>query len=96
MNKEHQMLRRQFLKTGGTALATLSVLAVSGRAIATTNASLRASLKYQDKPLGDKSCANCSQFVTGPSAKGPGGCKLMAGDTEISASGYCIAWVKKT
>jgi hypothetical protein len=56
---------------------------------------MRTSLKYQAKPEGDKSCGNCMQFVPGANAKANGGCKLLAGDTEISPTGYCVAWVKK-
>jgi hypothetical protein len=94
MNK-HDMPRRRFLKIGGGALAMIPVMVAAGRAEAASNAALRSSLKYQGKPEGDKSCANCMQFVPGASAKGPGGCRIMPGDTEISPQGYCIAWVKK-
>ena len=93
--KENQMPRRQFLKFGGATLAIIPVMVVSGRADAATNAAMRASFKYQGKPQGDKSCANCIQFVPGASAKGLGGCKIIPGDTEISPQGYCIAWAKK-
>jgi hypothetical protein len=93
--KENQMLRRQFLRIGGAALAIIPIMIVSGRADAATNAALRSSLKYQGKPEGDKSCANCMQFVPGASAKAPGGCKIIPGDTEISPQGYCTAWAKK-
>ena len=93
--KEQQTPRRQFLKIGAAALAMIPVIAVGGRADASTNATLRTSLKYQDKPEGEKSCANCMQFVPGSSAKGLGECKVIPGDTEISPQGYCIAWGKK-
>jgi hypothetical protein len=93
--KENQTPRRRFLKIGATALAMIPVIAVAGRADAATNAAMRASLKYQGKPEGDKSCANCMQFVPGASAKDLGGCKILPGDTEISPQGYCIAWAKK-
>ncbi len=93
--KENQTPRRQFLKISGAALAMIPAIVVSGRADSATNANLRASLKYQGKPEGDKSCANCQQFVPGASAKDLGGCKIMPGDTEISPQGYCLAWVKK-
>ncbi len=84
--------RRQFLKLGGTALAMIPVLAVSTNAFAAKNDAMRASLKYQDKPGPDKKdCAACMQYV--PASKG---CKLMAGDTEIAPTGYCVAWVKKS
>lgn len=92
--KENKMPRRQFLKMGGAAVAMIPVMVISGRANAATNAALRASLKYQGKPEGDKTCANCMQFVPGASAKDLGGCKILPGDTEISPQGYCIAWTK--
>ena len=93
--KNTQTPRRQFLKIGAAALAMIPVMIVSGRANATTNAVLRTSLKYQGKPEGDKSCANCMQFVPGASAKDLGGCKVIPGDTEISPQGYCMVWAKK-
>ncbi len=93
--KENQMPRRQFLKIGGAALAMVPVVVAFGRADAATNKALRASLKYQGKPEGDKKCANCMHFVPGASTKALGGCKLIAGDTEISPQGYCVGWVKK-
>jgi hypothetical protein len=56
---------------------------------------MRTSMKYQDKPNGDKSCSGCMQFVPGKTAKDLGGCKIFTGDTEISPKGYCVAWVAK-
>jgi len=94
MNQD-QTSRRQFLKIGGATLAVIPLIVASGSAGAATNAAIRSALKYQDKPEGDKSCSNCVHFVPGPSAQGPGGCKIMVGDTEISPQGYCVAWVKK-
>ncbi|HXF79105.1 MAG TPA: high-potential iron-sulfur protein [Usitatibacter sp.] len=92
--KQEGNLRRRFLRAG-VALAMFPVAAASSEAAAATNASLRASLKYQGKPEGEKSCANCAQFVPGATAKAPGACKIIPGDTEISPQGYCIAWTKK-
>ena len=92
--KNDGMPRRRFLKAGAV-LAMIPVVAVSGEAVAAANAGLRASLKYQGKPEGDKSCANCAQFVPGATAKDLGTCKIIPGDTEISPQGYCIAWTKK-
>ena len=87
------LTRRQMLKLGGAALAAIPVLAFTGTAFAATNAALRTSIKYQDKPNGEKSCAGCMQFVPGKTATDLGGCKIFAGDTEISPNGYCAAWV---
>jgi len=93
--KTNDMLRRQFLKIGGTALVMIPVALVSSRADAATNAAMRTALKYQTKPEGDKSCASCLQFLPGTSASSLGGCKVLPGDTEVSPQGYCLAWTKK-
>ena len=85
--------RRRFLKAG--AMLAMIPVAVTGWANAATNAASRTALKYQGKPEGDKSCANCAQFVPGATAKDLGGCKIIPGDTEISPQGYCVAWTKK-
>jgi hypothetical protein len=87
--------RRQLLKAACAALASIPIVAASDRAAAATNAAMRSSLKYQDRPMGDKECSGCMQFVPGKTAKDLGGCKLMPGDTEISPKGYCVAWAKK-
>ena len=87
--KASQMPRRQFLKISGAILATIPIVVVSVRADAATNAAVRAALKYQGTPEGDKSCANCMQFVA------PSSCKLIPDDTEISPQGYCAVWAKK-
>lgn len=95
MMKENQTPRRQFLKIGGAALAIIPLMVVIGRADAETNDALRTSLKYQDTPNGDKSCANCSQFVPDASLKDPGRCNIIPLDTEISPKGYCIRWATR-
>jgi hypothetical protein len=87
--------RREFLRFGSAVLAAIPVLAVSGRAAAATNAAMRTSLKYRDKPEGGKQCVDCVQFLAGKSPKDMGGCRLMPGDTEISPQGYCVAYQKK-
>ncbi len=94
MNK-NRTLRRDFLKIGGAVVAVIPLLAISGRADAATNAAMRTSLKYQNKPNGDQKCSGCVQFVPGKTPKAMGGCNAIAGDTEISPDGYCIAFAKK-
>jgi hypothetical protein len=95
MKEELKPSRRQFLKVGGATIAMIPILAVSGNAMAATNAAMRTAMKYQDKPNGDKHCASCLQFVPGKTPKALGGCKVFPGDTEISPQGYCVAWVAK-
>jgi hypothetical protein len=87
--------RRQLLKMGGAAIAMIPVIAVSGKALAATNAAMRTQMKYQGEPKDGKNCSTCMQFVPGKSATDNGGCKIMAGDTEISPNGYCIAYAQK-
>ena len=89
--KHDQTQCRQFLKLSGTALAIIPAFALSGGAAAATNVGMRTALKYQGK----KECATCMHFTPGAMAKDTGCCKLMPGDTEISAQGYCTAWAKK-
>ena len=87
--------RRKFLKIGGAVVAVIPLMAASNWSCAATNAPMRSALKYQATPDGDKDCAGCMHFVPGKDAKGPGECKILAGDTEISPQGYCTAWLKK-
>lgn len=93
--KSSQTQRRRFLRLSSAAIAMIPVIAFSDRAAAATNANMRASLKYQDKPNGEKHCATCMQFVPGNTERDKGGCKIMPGDTGISPQGYCTAWAKK-
>ncbi|MDP2784125.1 MAG: high-potential iron-sulfur protein [Sulfurimicrobium sp.] len=94
MEDNMKAARRQFLKMGGAAIAMIPVLAIGRNAFAATNAQMRTTLKYQDKPQGDQDCANCVQFVPGKKADDKGGCKIIPGDTEISPKGHCVAWAK--
>lgn len=87
--------RRQFIKLGGLALSAIPLLMVANRSRAATNAGMRAAMKYQDSPSGEKNCAGCMQFVAGKTPADLGGCKLFPGDTEVSPKGYCIGWVAK-
>ena len=91
---EHHKPRRAFLKLSGAALAAAPLLASSRWAAAAKNDAMRAALKYQDKPDGEKDCANCMHFVPGTPATALGGCKILAGDTEVSPKAYCTAWLK--
>lgn len=88
MNDDCKISRRSVLRQAvllaGAGLAA-SVLP-DKTALAQQKAS-KASMKYQDKPDGDKKCSDCLQFVP------PGSCKVVEG--AISPNGYCIAWVKK-
>jgi hypothetical protein len=95
MKEDLKASRRQFLKIGGAAIVMIPVLALSGNAAAATNSAMRTAMHYQDKPNGKKECSACMHFVPGKSAKALGGCKLFPGDTEISPTGYCVAWAAK-
>lgn len=84
--------RRRLLKTASVALASIPLVAVTGQAIAKTNAMMRTQLKYQDTPLGDKSCASCLEFIPGKTPTDLGGCKQIPWDDEIAPTGYCVLW----
>ena len=89
MQTKHNPSRRNLIKLGAVTLAMIPIIALAAK-----NEPMRASTKYKDSPEGDKQCSNCSLFVPGKSPTDLGGCKLYAGDTEVSPKGYCIAWVK--
>jgi High potential iron-sulfur protein len=93
--KESKIPRRQFLKLGGLALTMIPLVVASNQADAAVNASMRAALKYQDKPNDGKDCIKCMHFIPGPSATANGSCQVIPNDNEISPHGYCMAWVKK-
>ena len=82
--------RRNMLKFGGAALAFVPVAAFAAK-----NEAVRKAMSYKDTPEGDKKCSTCIQFVPGKTATDLGGCKIFAGDTEVSPNGYCKVWVKK-
>jgi len=82
--------RRSLLKLGSIAVVMMPVAAFAAK-----NDALRKAMKYKDTPEGDKKCSTCMQFVPGKNASDLGGCKVFAGDTEISPNGYCSAWAKK-
>jgi hypothetical protein len=86
------LTRRKLLKNAGIALALIPIVVNVRQSYAMTNASVRAELKYQSTPLGDKSCATCLEFIAGKTDKDLGGCKVIPGDDEISPNGYCTKW----
>ena len=87
MNDSPEVSRRRLLKavvlwTGASLAAGLG----ASNALAQQKVP-KESMKYQDRPNGEKQCSNCAQFVP------PGGCKVVEG--AISPQGYCLAWAKK-
>ena len=90
MKDQINQSRRNMLKLGSIAVVMAPVAAFAAK-----NDAMRKAMKYQDKPEGDKKCSGCVQFVPGKTAKDLGGCKIFAGDTEVSPNGYCGAWAKK-
>jgi hypothetical protein len=90
MNDCINQSRRNMLKLGSIAVVMIPAVAFAAK-----NDALRTAMKYKESPEGDKKCSTCLQFVPGKTANALGGCKVFAGDTEISPNGYCSAWVKK-
>jgi len=91
--------RRKVIKAGMTALAVAPLVGYSTQSWATQNAAVRAALKFQSTPNGDKFCKVCVNFL--PNKDKPdndeaiNGCKLYPGDTEICTHCYCVGFVKK-
>ncbi len=48
----------------------------------------KTAVSYQDSPKGDQQCSNCAQFQP------PKACNFVDGD--ISPSGWCQIWAKKS
>ncbi len=88
MDDRAKLWRRAILKGGALFAGTALVAGVgpARQALAQQKAT-KESMKYQDKPNGDKQCSNCNFFVA------PNGCKIVEG--TISPQGYCISWQKK-
>ena len=89
MDDNPKLSRRSALRAAALlagASLTASMVPTKG-ALAQQKAS-KQSMKYQDKPDGDKQCGNCLHFSPNSS------CAIVEG--TVSPKGYCIAWVKKS
>ncbi|MFI4940578.1 MAG: high-potential iron-sulfur protein [Burkholderiales bacterium] len=95
MKNEITSTRRQFIKLGGAALAAIPLLALTSKAGAATNAQMRTIMKYQNTPNAGRSCSGCAQFIPGKTPTALGGCKVFPGDTEITPTGFCLAFAAK-
>ncbi len=91
--------RRQLLKMGSIALVAAPMVGFNTSAFAHQNTAVRAALKFQNTPSGDKECAKCMNFIPNkdkPNDKGHvHGCKLYPGDDEICPTCYCNGFVAK-
>jgi hypothetical protein len=85
--------RRTVLIRLAQAAAVVPLASLTLNASAAKNDALRGSLKYQDTPKDGKQCSTCTQFVAGSGGKGT--CKIIPGDDEIAATGWCSAYVEK-
>lgn len=91
MNKS----RRGALKNVAGSAIAVPVLLATKEAWAAKNDALRTALQYQDDPKDGNRCDACLHWKAGADAAAKGGCAIMPGDTEISPSGWCSAYVKK-
>ena len=84
--------RRAALQRGLRAIAGVAIVCVAGRnAWATPNKLAKAAVQYVDAGnVPGKDCDDCSQFVPGKDARGPGTCRIVEGD--INPHGHCIAF----
>jgi hypothetical protein len=79
------LTRRTLLRTGGGALAAVSIFGLAARKAIAAKVS-QATAGYQNSPKGDQKCANCSQFMP------PNACGQV--DGNISPDGWCKLWAK--
>jgi High potential iron-sulfur protein len=79
--------RRGLLSGTALALSAAATATVASRATAQEKMS-QADAKYQGTPKGDQRCDGCMLFQP------PNACKVVEG--EISPSGWCQLFVKKT
>jgi hypothetical protein len=90
---EHNESRRRWLGLAAGAVTAAPIIFMTREAFAEANANMRKALQYQDAPKNNQQCSTCVQFVPGKDPKGKGGCKAIPGDTEISPTGWCAAFV---
>ena len=84
MSRRRLLLRGVACTAGGAALLSPLTSAKAAKAAKVS----QASVAYQTSPKADQQCSNCAQFVP------PNACNFVEGD--ISPSGWCQLWAKKT
>ena len=83
-------LRRGLVAAAGAGLVRTAV----GESRAAPAKLSKSAVKYVDTSIDKgKDCDDCSQFVPGRGAAGPGSCRLVEG--EIDPHGHCIAFSPK-
>lgn len=84
-------IRRTLCKTI-LIMPALPLCAAVGDARAATNAALRDKLHYVDHPVKGNNCTSCLEYLPSSGKPDIGQCKVIPGDDEIAANGYCDAW----
>ncbi|WP_417252358.1 high-potential iron-sulfur protein [Castellaniella sp.] len=87
-----QALRKLALATGTAAALPLTALLGNSRSFAAevSGKASKTAVRYQDHPDGASFCANCANFIPGPTGDSPGTCLVVAG--AISPKGWCLAY----
>ena len=86
--------RRALLELAFTAGIGAAAGLRLGPAVAEAARLSKAAVKYTDTGnVEGKDCDDCSQFVPGPAADGPGTCRIV--DGPIAPHGHCIAFTPK-
>jgi High potential iron-sulfur protein len=95
-----QSFSRRALAKGLIAGAMIPALGLVARTVFAQNVSLdpndptAKALGYiTSSTIPEKNCANCSQYK-GAAGASKGGCTIFPGK-DVTAAGYCTAWVKK-
>lgn len=85
------MSRRVVLKTMAVIAGAAGLAAMLAPKIA--HMISKAGVRYQDHPRGDEYCADCVNFIPGPTLKANGTCMIVEG--AISPRGWCMAFAQR-
>ncbi len=86
--------RRACLSKLAGMIVAIPLAALATNVGAAKNDAMRQSLMYRDSPKDGKQCSACAHWVAAKSPSERGGCEVLATDTEISPTGWCVAFVE--
>ncbi|MDA8364731.1 MAG: high-potential iron-sulfur protein [Gammaproteobacteria bacterium] len=83
--------RRMALESVGMIIAAAAIATVVVPKMA--HMISKARVRYQDHPRGDEYCADCVNFIPGPTPAAKGTCMIVEG--AISPRGWCTAFASR-
>ena len=88
---KNEISRRGALKSVGMIVGAAAVAAVLVPKMA--HMISKARVRYQAHPKGDEYCADCVNFIPGPTPAAKGACMIVEG--AISPRGWCTAFAPR-